>query len=127
MYEEYIPPDDDDIKKIWKESTIVFDTNILLHLYRYNKPLRERLLKILSDKNICDRIWIPAKVYEEFLKNRANVLSEQWSREDTMDILLKELIKDFNKKIQEKFSNKNYHPYIDVSNIEKGLKEFVEK
>jgi len=33
MYEEYIPLEDDEIKAIWKDSTIVFDTNILLHLY----------------------------------------------------------------------------------------------
>jgi len=84
-------------------------------------------LKILNDENICNRIWIPAKVYEEFLKNRSKVLAEQWSRESKIQVLLNEIKSEFEKRANEKFSSKNPHPYINIPSIISGIEGFVSK
>lgn len=89
--------------------------------------MRDRLLKILNDENICNRIWIPAKVYEEFLKNRSKVLAEQWSRESKIQVLLNEIKSEFEKRANEKFSSKNPHPYINIPSIISGIEGFVSK
>ena len=37
LFAEYYRLSDECIKEIWEESSIVFDTNVLLNLYRYNE------------------------------------------------------------------------------------------
>ena len=48
---------------------IVFDTNVLLHLYLFSSQTLKQVFSILSD--IKDQLWMPHKVGEEFYHNRA--------------------------------------------------------
>lgn len=63
IYIGYFKPSEADIKDMWQESIFVFDTNVLLHLYRYSDETRDELLKIIDA--FKDRIWIPRKVADE--------------------------------------------------------------
>ena len=71
---EYLELTEQEKKDLWKSATFVFDTNVLLNLYRYSANTRESLLHALED--LKDRIWIPHHVAEEFMKDRYAVISE---------------------------------------------------
>ena len=67
-----------DFSAIWKDAVFVFDTNVLLNLYRYRPAARDQLLNILNQ--LSPRIWIPHHVGLEFQRNRLNVIAEQIRR-----------------------------------------------
>lgn len=67
-----------DYADAWKTATFVFDTNVLLNLYRYQERTREELLETLA--TLADRIWIPHHVALEFQKNRLTVIAAQGRR-----------------------------------------------
>ena len=67
-----------DYKTIWETSLFVFDTNVLLNLYRYQASTRDQLLDVLG--KLSDRIWIPHHVALEFQRNRFTVLADQNKR-----------------------------------------------
>lgn len=54
-------------EKVWQDGIIVFDTNVLLNLYRYNKEARNELIKLM--KSYQNRLWMPYQVGLEFMAN----------------------------------------------------------
>ncbi|KKD42549.1 PIN-like domain-containing protein [Bacillus sp. FSL L8-0167] len=62
-------------ERIWKESIIVLDTNVLLNLYRYTKETSDQILGLL--KKYSDQLWIPHQVALEYHYNRKTVIMEQ--------------------------------------------------
>lgn len=64
-----------DYKSAWKEAVFVFDTNVLLNLYRYQENTRDELLSVLQE--LSEKIWIPFHVALEFQRNRLTVISAQ--------------------------------------------------
>jgi rRNA-processing protein FCF1 len=125
MFEQYIPLSEEQIKNIWDDSIIVPDTNVLLHLYRYDITLRNKLLGILKNDKINDCLWVPAKVYEEFLKNRPAVICEQLTGESKIEKILQETKNFFLHKIDTDFLL-NHCPYIPTSKIKECFNEFIE-
>lgn len=59
----------------WKQALFVFDTNVLLNLYRYQVGTRDELLEVL--RKLSGRVWIPHHVALEFQRNRLKVIAEQ--------------------------------------------------
>lgn len=53
---------------------VVFDTNVLLNLYRYNAETRASIVEVM--KALGDRLWIPHQVMEEFWRNRERALTD---------------------------------------------------
>ena len=64
-----------DYKKSWEQALFVFDTNVLLNLYRYRSTARDELLNVIGE--LSDRIWVPHHVALEFQRNRPKVIAEQ--------------------------------------------------
>jgi len=62
----------------WKQGLFVFDTNVLLNLYRYRAATRDELIEVLG--KLGERIWIPHHVALEFQRNRLKVVAEQGKR-----------------------------------------------
>lgn len=116
MFEHYLPVSKDVIDRIWSNGLIVFDANILLHLYRYDALLRRKLLDIIGDAKIKDRIWIPNRVYEEFLKNRPAVICEQGSIEDKVQSKISNSLCELKKDIKAIFP-RDFHPYISQKDL----------
>jgi predicted nucleic acid-binding protein len=116
LLKHYLPLKKEEIDEIWKNGFIVFDTNILLHLYRYDENLRAKLLRILQDPNINEKIWIPFRVYEEFLRNRPKVICEQWDIEQKIKSTIDKGLTDLKDNIEKKFSHR-FHPYINSEQI----------
>jgi len=115
-----------EISNVWINGIIVFDANILLHLYRYDITLRNKLLTILKEKDIISKFWIPAKVYEEFLKNRTSVMCEQWSVEEKVISTIDKEINAIKSTVKNHFSHR-YHSYINADNINTILEEAIIK
>jgi hypothetical protein len=123
----YIPYTDEEKKEIWKNGTFVFDTNILLNLYRYSISTRDQFLEILE--KIKDNIWIPNQVAKEYFRNRCTVLYNQHQlykeiRDKAQFSPMKELLN----------KNKDRHSSIDckkllkiVETAEKNILKVLEK
>lgn len=75
LFPEYSDTSGQDYGTIWKEALFVFDTNVLLNLYRYQAGTRDELLKILEQ--LSSRIRVPHHVALEFQRNRLKVIAEQ--------------------------------------------------
>ena len=82
---EFIEPSKSEKQEMWNRAIFVFDTNVLLNLYRYSAKTRKTLLEIFDF--IKDRIWCPYQVAWEFMKDRNEVIIdtqnkyEEFSRE----------------------------------------------
>lgn len=58
----------DELKALWAEAIIVFDTNILLNLYEYSQNTRDGVFEIMEQ--LQKQLWLPYKVGEEFYTKR---------------------------------------------------------
>ena len=66
---------DQELMALWKNALFVFDTNILMDLYRYQSSAREDLFKVMED--LDNRVWVPYHVGLEFQRNRLSVIAER--------------------------------------------------
>lgn len=69
---EYLSYTDDEKLDLWNHATFVFETNVLLNLYRYSDKTRKSLLEALI--KLKERLWMPNHVAQEFMKNRKNAI-----------------------------------------------------
>lgn len=77
---EFIEPTNREKSELWKEAVFVFDTNVLLNLYRYSAKTRNSLLEAFE--NFKDRVWIPYQVAFEYMNRRCEVIYETVLRYD---------------------------------------------
>lgn len=78
---EYLSPSNEERKKIWDNCTFVFDTDVLLNLYRYSINARVSLMDALNGLN---NVWIPYQVVLEFMRRRPEVIFETVNRYDKL-------------------------------------------
>lgn len=128
MFPEYENSRAIDYKAAWDNAIFVFDTNVLLSLYRYRVGTRDELLSVLEE--ISDRIWIPYQVALEFQRNRLHVIAEQIKRfsdvRRTVEKTKASLINDLGKfRLQERHSLINSEPLL--SGFEKLIGEFFDQ
>lgn len=72
-FSSYYSPSAEDLDKLWSESLVVLDTNVLLDLYRVPEATRAKILDMLSRWK--DQLWIPYHVGLEFHGRRLQVIS----------------------------------------------------
>lgn len=71
LYKKYYL-DDEKVSDILKNGIIVFDTSALLDLYYYSSETRTEIFeKVFGYLN--GRLWMPAQVHFEYLKNKEKV------------------------------------------------------
>jgi hypothetical protein len=102
LFPGYYSPSQEEFEKIWQEGLIIFDTNVLLDLYRYPENAVKSLLEIMD--SLGKRIWIPFQVSKEYHKNLNSVISDQVRKYESSIKTLTE----FKKQIDEKRS----HPFL---------------
>ena len=68
--------EEEEIKNLYrnKETIFIFDTNILLNLYRCEKQTRDTFLSIW--KSMKDQVWIPYHVALEYQRNRIQSIED---------------------------------------------------
>lgn len=105
---EYYGLNKTELAALWKNGIIVFDTNVLLSLYRRPLEVREDIVAVLN--NIKSRIWIPHQVGFEFHNHRL----EEANRPITAIKGLAERFCKFADEIKQVYEN---NPYLDYKKI----------
>lgn len=73
-FKEYFKPAEAEKKAIWENGIIIFDTNILLNLYRFSTETRDDLLSQMEAYS--DQLWLPYQIGLEYFENRECVINE---------------------------------------------------
>lgn len=108
----------------WKDALFVFDTNILLNLYRYQTNTCEELITVI--KELSERIWIPHHVALEFQRNRLSVIASQGRRfSEIRNILTKAKTGLFSE--ISKLSLQKRHALIDTESLLSEFDDLVKK
>lgn len=105
-FREQFELDKEKIQEIWKNAIVVFDTNILLNLYRYNKETCDDLLKYM--KTFADRLWMPFQVGWEYHNNRLKVAYTYQNAYSE----LKKVLEENRKRIEDFFKKFPHHPQL---------------
>ncbi len=73
----FYTPTKKEIEKSWSDekTLFVFDTNVLLNLYRYTKTTRDDFFQIIN--HISDKVWMPYHVGLEYQRNRLTVIKNE--------------------------------------------------
>lgn len=111
-------------KKLWTNAIIIFDTNVLLDLYRYRKPARDDLLKVMEQ--FKDRIFAPHHVMLEFHKNRLVVIAEQFNKFDGVSSLVESKIKNLLKELKDEQLDER-HTDIELDGFTEQLNKSASK
>jgi len=120
LFKGYYQPTPEQFKELWEEGTFVFDTNVLLNLYRYKIESRDEVLNIIQQ--IEDRVWIPYQVGLEFHRNRLTVLGEQNSSLSTIKNSIRDSISSIEKKCKDLDLDKR-HSEIKTSTFIERFRE----
>lgn len=111
-FKEYYRPTGDEFRVIWDNSLFVFDTNMLLHIYRYSEPTRSLFVAILQMLN--ERIWIPYRIGYEFYRQRLSVIKEKERAYEDIRKQFKKMRDGFKKNLDDKYK---LHPYVNRNEL----------
>jgi hypothetical protein len=118
LFAGYYRPTDKEFDELWKNCTFVFDTSVLLDLYRSTATTRDVLLDLLE--KIKDRIWLPYQAGWEYQENRLKVIAEERELYSELRKALDGLVKD----VQQKMHN---HAVESADKIKAELEAAVRK
>jgi hypothetical protein len=108
---EYNPLSKIAIQELWEKAIFIFDSNVLLNLYRYSDETLTKFLETIS--LLKDRVWLPYHVGFEFHKNRLGVIGDQKKRYEDFDKRINDIIGEI--------ENKNRNPFLSEVLFEKLL------
>lgn len=119
LFKGYYRPTEKEFETLWKNATFVFDTNVLLNLYRYQPATRDSLFEVI--KQLKKRIWIPYHVGLEFQRRRLNVISDQYKRYSEVQKVIEKAIATMqtelqNLQLEKRHSHINPEPLINEVN-----------
>lgn len=110
-------------KEIWNKAIFVFDTNVLLNIYRYKSSARKELLDVLE--KLKDRIWIPHHVALEFQRNRLAVIYGQLKLFNEVRRVIKGAQSNLNSGI-EHLELRKTNSLIDIGPLVNNFKKLVD-
>lgn len=119
LFPGFYTPNKSDFSKLWGNATFIFDTNVLLNLYRYQSSTRDELLNFIE--KLSSKVWIPYHVALEYQRNRLVVISSQHKRYSEVRKIVESSINDLEKGL-ESLQLKKRHSHIDPENFIKKLK-----
>ncbi|MBO5894091.1 MAG: DUF4935 domain-containing protein [Alistipes sp.] len=111
-FAEYYELPEERIKEIWENSLIVFDTNVLLNLYRYNEDARTEFINVI--KFYKERLWIPYQVGLEFHRRREDIMRKNAMAYTALGEKLTEQLVKTVSTLEGEYSR---HPYINMKDI----------
>ncbi|WP_052480949.1 PIN domain-containing protein [Gilvimarinus agarilyticus] len=128
IFKGYYHLDKEEFKSLWESSLFIFDTNVLLNLYRYQSSTRDTLLKVME--KLGERVWIPYHVGLEFQRNRLKVIAEQHKRFSEVRGIVSKSISGMKNEfdgLQLKKRHSHINPDQLLANIEKVQSDFFEE
>lgn len=108
----------DEFSTLWKNAIFVFDTNVLLNLYRYQTSTRDSLFSVVE--RLSDRVWIPYHVGLEFQRNRLQVIADQHKRYSEVRNIVTKSISGMQSEL-EGLQLKKRHSHIDPDKLINGI------
>lgn len=117
-FKEYYGLNTSELDKLWDEGLIVFDTNVLLSLYRRSEDVRNDFISIIRSLN--DRVWIPHQVGYEFHEHRL----EEAMRPIEAVKAIKGKLQKFENDFEQEYGN---NPYLDNKKIKAAFKAFCSR
>ncbi len=124
LFKSYYKFNKEDFKTLWSNAIFVFDTNVLLNLYRYRSTTRESLFDVFE--NLTGRIWIPYHVGLEFQRNRLYVIAEQNKKYTDVRSIVNKSLEDIRIEL-EQLQLKKRHSHIDPDKLIKDMNEIKDK
>lgn len=109
---EYLIPSFEDKEILWNKCVFVFDTNVLLNLYRYTSNTRDTLLSAFDD--LKERVWLPYQVAYEYAKNRFDVIYETVEKYKKLEKLQQDFIDQYIKELRLKPSDESIEQLQDL-------------
>lgn len=116
-FKEYLMYNEDQIKKMWGNAIFVFDTNILLNIYRYNNAAQETLLQIREYLRERWQLWLPYQVIQEFFQNRMYIIYEQEKSYIEFVELVSKRIEDITKEAEKIWKTSQNKENIKISRL----------
>ncbi len=116
LFRGYYHPSKKEFQDLWENCLFIFDSNILLNLYRYSQKTSDEFVKIIT--SLSPRIWIPHQVALEYQKNRLKTIKEQ------MDVY-DEIIERLNKLKAELVKEYPRHPYFDIKKVDSTFSKLI--
>jgi len=125
--------DKDALDNLWEKATFIFDSNVLLDLYRLPQEAKNELLSVLKMPEIKNRIWIAFQGLLEFLNNRHDAIGDQKSKFETVRGKLQQAISSHEEtfktlnielaklKLRRRHSLINPEKFISSENIAAGI------
>ncbi len=120
LFWEYYTPSDEYFSHLWQDATFVFDTNVLLHFYRYTSATRDELLRIIE--SLQDRVWLPHQVGLEFSRSRISVILDQNKIFDLIKSFDTFVREEIEKKILQQYGTRG-HYFADLKKIRDILQQ----
>lgn len=117
-FSEFYKYSEDEIVNIWDNCIFVFDTNVLLDLYRYSKKTSDEFLKILEIIHTKEQVWMPHQVGLEFNERRIQIISDLDKSYDAIKGIIIDGFRGVQNEIDKKYHKE--HPFINLEEI--GLK-----
>ena len=96
LFKEFYRPTEKEFQELWEKATFVFDTNILLNLYRFPEEASKSLIDSISE--FSERIWLPHQVGLEFANRRLEVIADQKKRFKDVQLVVENSYKELAKK-----------------------------
>lgn len=122
-FPEYFPLTEEQLAEIWSSGFIVFDTNVILRLYRYKKATADDILSLW--KKIKTRLWIPNQVAWEYNRNRLEKIKEAEKSYSASRGALAACVKDATRLLDDGVEY-GFHPSVNLEDRVKKLIKFVE-
>ena len=123
LFPEYTGAQPESYAEVWKQAVFVFDTNVLLNLYRYQTATRDQLLSVLD--HLSGQVWVPHHVALEFHRNRQVVIGDQSKRFSEVRKVVtsyrSELVSDL-----EKLQLHQRHSLINPDQLLTGVRDLTE-
>lgn len=114
-----------EFKKVWDECIFIYDTNVLLNLYRYSDETREELIRTID--YFKERTWLPYQIGLEFHFNRLSVIQSQIDSYNRISKSIDKKSSSIKQELNEELKEyKKRHPRIDIEDILNKLDSAVQ-
>ena len=125
LFSGYYRPTKEEFDELWEKCIFSFDTNVLLHLYRYTPETRDRLLDILNA--FKERIWIPHQVAYEYQAERLGVITQQLKPYEEINNLLDENLKKLISVLHKYKNRYSFVTFIEPKSIIEPIEEATKR
>ncbi|HYT43853.1 MAG TPA: PIN domain-containing protein, partial [Methylomirabilota bacterium] len=115
---------DEELSECWQEGIFVFDTNMLLNVYRYTQKTRERYFEVLDLLKERNQLWIPYQVAYEYQDNRTEVIQGQLDAYTEVSNMLQTTIQKLESSLE---PYKRKHGFIDIDKLTEELTSAIKK